>query len=273
VSLRDEEFREEFETQGYLAPAVEKLAAIVRKQLPDWFDFADELSSTLQRMIFRTSTAAAVDQKSFEPKPVAHAVLLRGVGNFQGAILMAERGMVIQARTLARSVLEDAFCMAALHDKPEVFLEHLRNDHNLARKSQAKAILKLVDPEKYDAAALKHVISEIPRLKNLGVDGLAELGALASQYVAYKVLSNDGAHPSAKSLERHMSFSEDRKGWNGFRVGPGKNPDIAEALNFALLAALPLGIGYTQILGDDEGNTALRPLVDRYHGLPDMRTL
>ena len=70
-----------------------------------------------------------------------------------------------------------------------------------------------------------------------------------------------------------MEFSEDRKGWNGFRIGPGQDPDIAEALNFAFLAALPLGIGYTQILGDDEGNTAMRPLMDRYQALPDMRTL
>lgn len=273
MGLSDEELRGEFEAEGFLAPAVQELAAIVRKQLPDWFAFADELSSTLQGIIFRTSTAAAVDQKSFEPRPVAHAVLLRGVGNFQGSILMAERGMVTQARILARSVLEDAFCMAALQENPGVFLEHLRNDHNLARKSQAKAILKFADSTKYDAAALEQAIADIPKLKNLGVDGLAQLGALASQYLAYKVLSNDGAHPSAKSLERHMNFSEDRKTWAGFWVGPGRSRDIVEALNFACLAALPLGIGYTQVLDDGVGNTALRPLVDRYEGLPDMRAL
>ena len=49
-------------------------------------------------------------------------LLMRSSRLFQSVVLMAERGMVVQARTLARSIVEDSFVAGALTTKPdEVF--------------------------------------------------------------------------------------------------------------------------------------------------------
>lgn len=268
----DEVFRDEFEVTGFLSPSMADFQAEVRAKLSDWFSVADDVSFAMQRAVIRNSKEAAEGQLMRGRKPITQAVALRAVSNLQGAIIMAERGMAIEARTLARSVLEDAFCVAALHDDPDAFLEHLETDHALARKGQATAILNLGSKGKFDEKAIRKVIDGIPKLRNLGMQGLAKLGPLAQQYLAYRVLSNDGAHPSATSLRRHVDVSSDNSTWAGFRIGPARDRDIVEALNFAMLAALPVGIGYTTIMEDVAGNEEFGTLSDRYQALPDMKS-
>ena len=265
------DFTSQFEASGYLAPMMSEASARFRSENEEWFALADGVSSALQRMAFKNMEAAATQSNSFEQKSVSHLVLLRSAGNLQGAILMAERGMVIEARTLVRSVLEDAFCMAALHDQPDVFLDHLKGDDALARKGQAKAILKAGKFKHMSETELNAFIAGIPKLKNLGMEGVAQLGPLRDQYLAYRVLSNDGAHPSATSLARHMAFNDERTAWTGFLVGPGRKAQIVEALNFAVMAALPIGIAYSVMLGDDESNEEFARLGEVYRALVNAR--
>lgn len=269
----ENDFRREFETTGYLSPIMSDVISTLRARMSGWFGLADAVSSTLQQMAFRNTEAVVMDSLSFEQKPVSHCVLLRAVSNFQGSILMAERGMIVPSRIMARTVLEDSFCIAALHDQPEEFLEHLAVDDKLARKGQATAILanSTIDPSKEEK--LRAFIANIPSKKNLGPAGVAALGPLRAQYLAYKVLSNDAAHPSATSLMRHMSYNVAKTEWLGFKVGPGNDREIVESLNFAIMAALAIGVAYSTIVSDMDANEQFGALSRRYHDLPDTRDL
>lgn len=267
----ENDFRRQFETTGYLSPIMSDVVSNFRERMCGWFGLADDVSSTLQQMAFRNTEAATMDSLSFEQKPVSHCVLLRASGNFQGAVLMAERGMIVPARIMARSVLEDSFCIAALHDKPQDFLDHLKVDDKLARKGQAKAVLANGKLDPANEEKLRAFIASIPRLENLGMAGLADLGPLNTQYLAYRVLSNDAAHPSATSLMRHMSYNDARTEWLGFKVGPGKDLEIVQSLNFAIMAALAIGVAYSTIVGDKGANEQFGELSRRYHDLPETR--
>lgn len=267
----ENDFRREFETTGYLSPIMSDVISAFRARMSGWFGLADEVSSTLQQMAFRNTETTMMDSLSFEQKPVSHCVLLRAVSNFQGSILMAERGMIVPGRIMARSVLEDSFCIAALHDQPQEFLENLKVDDKLARKGQAKAVLANGKVDPANEEKLRAFIASIPRLENLGMAGIAGLGPLNVQYLAYRVLSNDAAHPSATSLMRHMSYNQARTEWLGFKVGPGNDWEIVQSLNFAIMAALAIGVAYSTIVGDTDANEQFSTLSQRYHELPETR--
>src|SRR5713101_7073425 len=75
---------------------------------------------------------------------LAARLLMRGMSAFQGAIVMAERGMTTEARTLARSCFETVFCLGALRKDPR-FVEAFTRDDASRRKKLACALLKLDD--------------------------------------------------------------------------------------------------------------------------------
>jgi len=269
--MTPEEIQRGFGSEGFLSEVMGEFARAIREdEAPHWFDLADDLSAALTRAAFRNSENAAVEQTSFQQRPVAHALLLRSLASFQGVVLMAERGMVTQARCLARSCLEEAFAMSGLHDRPDAFLRHLRDDEAAARKGQAKAVLATGDERRYDAAALRKLIAESPKNRGLGVNEVADLGPLSDLYLAYKILSDDGAHVTVRNILRHMSMSPDGKEWRGFSVGPARTREIVEALNFALMAFLSVGVAYSNLIGDLEANRELSGLSNRYHALPNM---
>ena len=54
------------------------------------------------------------DKKAF----LAALLFVRGLSSFQAAILLAERGMIQDARTITRSCFETVFCFGALHKDP-----------------------------------------------------------------------------------------------------------------------------------------------------------
>lgn len=185
---------------------------------------------------------------------------------------MVERGMVTEGQTLARGLLENAFCMAALHDQPDEFLKLLKADAEAARREQGRFVIAqgLLGSKDADTQKrLADVVESIGRDPSfLSPKKVAAMGPLTRQYLAYQKLSNDAAHPSAASLHRFMATTSDRSGWN-YRWGPGKQNELAFTLSQAIHAAIPIGIGFTQVTGDTEHNEQFRPIADRLQDLPE----
>jgi Family of unknown function (DUF5677) len=265
-----DERRSSFEAEGFLGTHMSEDIAGIRLQIRDWFELARDVSRELQAAAVR-----GVERNrgsNWDPATVATRLLLRSCGTFQGIILMVERGMVTEGQTLARALLENAFCMAALHDKPDDFLSLLKADAEAARREQGQFVIAqgLVGSE--DAETRKRLAEVIDAIGTdpsfLSQKEVAGMGPLTRQYLAYQKLTNDAAHPSAASLHRFMSTNADRSGWN-YRWGPGKNSELAFTLMQAIHAAVPIGIGYTQITGDAEHNERFRPIADRLEALPE----
>lgn len=257
-----------FSADGYLGTHAGEDIAAIRAENSEWFDLVEDLNRALQAT---ASRAIEVHHgTSLDPAAVATRLVMRACGSFQGSILAAERGMVTEALTLARSLFEAAFCMAAMLDDPAHFMEGLAADAEAARREQAKFLVAQGLPAN-DAATLdrlKEVIEEIgkqPRM--LSPKQLATTGPLIKLYLAYQKLSNDAAHPSVASLHRFVATTVDRSGWR-YRWGPGKADEIAFALQQAAQAALALAVGFTEFTADHENNRKLGPLSDRLLALP-----
>jgi hypothetical protein len=244
---------------GFLSDQLQGDISKFRENNADWFALLDDLAICLQQTA--SKACDTVKGSPFEPHPLGLLVLHRSNGLFQGAIIMLERGMIVEAKTLTRSVLECAFVMAGLHDKPEDVKAMMISDMDAAKKGQAKAILKSGAGK--DTQALEDRIKEFGKVKNLSIDELAELGLLKGLYLHYRVLSNDAAHPSGKSLRRHMNFAPDGASWGGYLFGPGGDVEIASTANTLAMIGVALGVAFQQMIGDTENNARMGDLAAR----------
>lgn len=210
---------EAFEESGYLGGSLAEYKMALRVEIPDWLDLADDVNKALMQVAaFGTNT---VKTSTWDPKAVAVRVLLRSCGTFQGVILLTEHGMVAESRTLARSLIEDAFAIAALHDAPDTFLKMLKDDSNQSRRRQANFMMaENLIKDQVANDKLKDAMDKVEKADILSPKKVAALGPLLKQYLSYQRLSDDAAHLSAKSLDRHVMTTPKRDGWH-YRFGPG----------------------------------------------------
>lgn len=244
----------------------------VRKNVPHlieanagWFVLVNELIASLQTTAIKASKH--VKGSPFDKLPLSLLVLHRANGQVQGAAILLERGMVVEARLLLRALLESAFLMAGIHDNFEIVKAMLIEDMAAAKKGQAKFIVKQGISHKIPQ--LEERIKEFGKVQNLPIDKLAELGPLKDMYLLYRIISNDAAHPSGKSLSRHMRLVEG--GWNGYLLGPADSPEVSETADQLIMAGIALGIAFQQMVGDTENNAILGQVAERYYPLRDGR--
>jgi len=260
-----------FEDAGYLSTQAEQIRADVRSDNPEWFQLAEDLNAILVRIAFHATNTVKTD--NWAPQAVATRILLRASGTFQGAVLLAERGMTAEARILARSLIEDAFCIAAIVSKPGEFLALLKEDSEGSRKRQGQFIETRGLVAKGDARdKLLAAIDALGKPSTMNVKHLAHLGALTNQYLAYQRLSDDAGHTSASALEHHVQRSPDGSGWH-YKSQPATKDENAATLHHILLGAMPIGVGITELLKDEANGRDLGPIIDRFAAMPPVETI
>jgi hypothetical protein len=258
--------RDGFAETDFLSVEITKSVPLLRAENQDWFRLSEDLNAVLMRTAINAT--ATVHDPSISPRAVAVRMLLRSCGSLQGVVLLTERGMVTEGRTLARSLYEVAFCVAALIDRPDEFVGRLRDDAEASRKKQADFILaeKLLD-DATKLEKLRAALKAMRKTQRMNMKSVAGLGALLNQYLAYQRLSDDSVHISIRSLHRHVLVDENRSGWN-YQWCVGTREANAATLHHATLAGISIGIGITQLLGDTEGNSAFAGLAERQEAMP-----
>jgi hypothetical protein len=229
---------------GFLSPKMEPVIADLRKVNAIWFVFAADLNRTGQRILqnFQPSGSVAVRDV------VAVALLMRTLSNFQGTILMAERGMAVEAGTLARCCFENAVFMGTLRNEGDKFLSEMQMSDRFSVKTTARWLVRMPDRLEHAPRGAKQrlegLIQEIgkqmPRFETATFRALAQRAGLDDAYVHYAILSRQAAHPSAQSLDRYFIRGRGAFPLQGMRWGAyASDPDeIGLTLNMACLAVL-----------------------------------
>ncbi|OAJ56900.1 hypothetical protein A6V36_32430 [Paraburkholderia ginsengiterrae] len=218
---------------GFLSNDVTHWIGKHRADNAAWFSFAERLNRLGQSLLHGLSVTTGEGQDS---RLLAMLLFTRTLSNFQGAILMAERGMIVEARTLARSCLESTFCLAAMECGKEDFANEFRRATLQSRKARANFILKVPDRLQYtDVESADRLrayaarLNEYPEdLSSLKFEQLAERVGLADMYLFYRQLSADSAHPSIEALCRYIGDAGNVK-W-----GPNcDSTEIGDTVNIA----------------------------------------
>jgi hypothetical protein len=236
--------------QGFLSPDITAWIDKHRAENRAWFALATNLNSIAQRELLLLEPAAE-DNEAI----VAAQLFVRGLSSFQAAILLAERGMVLDARTITRSCFETVFLFGALH-KDRGFLEKfeqadVHNKKTFANAQLAGRVKLLPEAAETLTQFLEDLGQSGEKGRPLNLKEVADAAGLRNEYdVYYRGLSNDAAHPSLIALKRYCEVDANNE-LKGLRWGPDVK-DVEETLVFSCTACVYLVAFMAERLGHAE---------------------
>lgn len=194
--------------RGFLSPAIEFVQAQYRREYSQAFSEVEELSDIAQALMM----AAGIRRN--EIHMLASLVFLqRAIRNCQAAIILCERGMVVEAQTLTRTALEVTFYAAALIKDASVYSK-IERSGNIAERKQANGIigtgstLGLTEDQR---VVLQPVIQ-----RGEGDDGKFDAyqaagvaGLLPLYETIYRGFSGTASHATFRSLDSSFVETED----------------------------------------------------------------
>jgi hypothetical protein len=241
---------------GFLSPDNESFIDEYRRKYRDWFDLIYRVNCYGQT-IMADAELKVTEKGAADPKLIALLLLVRTLSNYQAVVLLAERGMVVEARTLARSCYENVYCMAALQQDGEAFVKRMVDDDAVSRKKMANALLRRAGAlEQAGAGAAERLEGNVanidaraPDAVRLVLEQAAEKAGVGDLYLFYRQLSWDSAHPTVQALSRYFSGDRHQLWW-----GPEtKGDEIADTLSITLAAVFGVfTIARDMLLGGSE---------------------
>lgn len=261
---------------GYLSEDIGKWSAEQRAWHPEHFRLVTEINRTgevVQRHLSRLPrTTQAV---------LASGYFVRALQSYQGAVLMAERGLFTEALTLCRSTLETLFYLGAIRRDPS-FGEQLGQNHIHDMKKSAASYIEALEGDA-DGEATKTLEVAISEVEKMGIKPTAlKIWAVAKKanmekyykgwYMDYSV---GAAHPTVIALDPIWARSgptEEPTGvsWGIYKSDKRDMPDVL--LKIALLGILVIremnDVLRIKFVGDElEQHTRLHlKLLDRVSG-------
>jgi hypothetical protein len=201
------------EKSGFLS---EEIANWIRKHRVEnhkWFSLCEEINefshATMLSMTIHNEDLIEL---------ISVSLFVRGMSNFQGSIIMAERGMVNESKALLRCLLECMFSIVAVEKDRNVLNQfvledlHQRKDYLKAYKRNQSAAVPQEGPPREELDKLLHNIEkeiEEKNIRKMQKRELAEKAGLVAIYdSAYKLLSGT-IHVNARDLEQYLELNED----------------------------------------------------------------
>jgi uncharacterized protein DUF5677 len=246
-----------FETHGFLSDEIESFRKIVRTREPfkEWFGFAQELNLFGSEAI----RAHTFDQNDTQRMTIS-ALFIRSHQSLQAAMVLVERGMIADARTLLRTLVEGTIAQIALAADVGVIDQLVAAHH----KHQLTICREMLADEKYreqlspsQIAQLETTISELDSLKGIpGKDprainwaDLAKTHCAELYLLLYRPLSADGTHTTVDSINRHIEADAELR-ITGLKGGP-ELTDIVDTLSIACLSFIWALNSFEQMRGTD----------------------
>ncbi|KQM56036.1 hypothetical protein ASE80_02935 [Pseudomonas sp. Leaf15] len=210
-----------------------------------------------------------IHANSWSAEAIAVRLLLPAAGVYQGALLMAQRGMHVEGRIMARSLLEVSFSVGALTSAQSKYIQMLRDDHLKSRRNRIQTLLNQ-DHAKTPAErkVLQEALESLSKsLELISPKILASMSPLEFQYYSYQCLSDESSHVSASSLEHHVNAYEERVYWE-YKIGAGPPAEIAKTLFYVLYAMHPILIGVAEVLKFEKYNDKFNKILTDFDALP-----
>lgn len=234
---------------GFFSPDIAAWAQQNRLQHASWFALADQLGRLSQRLLFEIGPPN--DGNSI-------AMLLiyaRAVTTYQAAILLAERGLPADSRTLARSFLETVMHFGAAMKDPE-FYKRLTAADRRHKQNIASPLVKMgSDKSGLDTSEIEKLESwladpEAPKPEKLPVERLMqdmELGEIYDTY--FRGLSGDAAHTTVLSLQRHC-ITDAQNNLIGTKWGPDGSDTTGTLMTLCSIMFYLLSWGRNSLTGE-----------------------
>lgn len=191
---------------GFLDPQIGTWITDCRQRFSKWFSLAENTNKLGLQVLFQLDAHNHVIHEL-----LLASLYLRTLHNYQGTLLMIERGMVTQGRVLARAMLDSVFPLVAIA-KDHSFAETYAHNHLLqqvkylekAKKLTSARIPEIDDPK--SSARAEELRSEIKRhgVKEIKTEQLAQRAGLTEWYLTAYALLSGTVHSRAGDLEEYL---------------------------------------------------------------------
>ena len=238
---------------------------------PQIFAVADRLIRATKEFVAQCALQVT-EHGILDPNALAYLLLCRTYANFVAAILLTQRRLVVEARTMARCCFEDAFLIAGLREQGRAFSDRMREDDEAGRKLRLKfareseAIFDSLEPEIQEA--VDAALSGIERSAFLTPKGAAKIGAFKELYLAYSQFSGDAAHPTLTALARYWRRDEN----NAIEIiadPKAKQDELVQTLLFASMAVLGILGTIDEMFGHVSAGKVLQSISEEIKSIQD----
>jgi hypothetical protein len=254
---------------------MEKFRATLRSvpAYKQWFEFAEDLNSLGLQMLDGLNVTLNDNQRL-----TIAALFVRAHKSLQATILLSERGLVGDARTVLRSAVEGAIASNALANDAQ-FLDQLIEAHHFNQRKKARLVLNNPDYRAiYSAkqiAEMERTIKDVDAIEAAAGRKLLDVtwSTVAAKHckdsydTLYRVLSSDGTHTTSDSINRMFDNDPSSKLITALKTGPDIS-NLVETIKAACLmflwAADPFARAYNQTAIHDR----LQQMLPRFVALP-----
>jgi uncharacterized protein DUF5677 len=238
-----------------------------------WID----LATALGQMGYDIVDGCSADIKTItaigEPKVISTMLMSRALSNFNGAVILLENDLVVEARILVRCCFENAVWVIALHAEGSEFAKKMLHADVSSKQARAELIFSRYGLQLPEATEEKirtqtrEMNKKYPKKKPLNPQDVAQAGQLRNGYLMYSQLSADAAHPSVEALYRHIAHPPGSQEII-LDVDPApKKVEVIQTWDWACYAMLFTCVGVNEILGGTPAGQKLNEMVDRYQAL------
>lgn len=202
----------------------------------------------------------------------ALALLARSTNQVRAVSVLVRAGHVVEARVIARCLVENLFLATALKEDPAGTVKKLEADHHQSRRARGTKILK--NARAFSGAQREQVREEIKRMEAelakprfLTPSDLAASTSAGEAYHVYAQLSADSAHASIDALERHV-IKDPEGELSGICVEPELASDEeAETLGWGCMAMLHIILAIRDLAGAAGANLEIEAAREGYFAI------
>jgi hypothetical protein len=219
-----------------------------------WDVLGDKTIATCEQVVMDAEFGDQ-NSKEFSVKLAAILLLCRTAHHFAAVRLLLTNKFVVEARTLARCCYENLFWIGGLTTKGPAFIEQMGADYDYRTRTLVNDLAAhdthdLTSDPDLEAKFTAFMDELNARSKGGAISHQAEaVGAdLKAGYTFYRVLSGDAAHPSARSISRHLDSTQEVLTITNQPLAIGDDEDI-ETFELACGALLSVCTGADMLVG------------------------
>jgi hypothetical protein len=128
-----------FQDEGFLSDTLNHCFREMT-ECSEWFNLAFRLNRWAHRFALTEREFEVEGNGLADVKALTSMLFFRALSNFQGCIVLADRGLIVEARTLARSCGESALSMFGAKFDPDHW-KALMDDEVKSRRSRARLLM------------------------------------------------------------------------------------------------------------------------------------
>ena len=106
--------------------------------LEDWKAHCTTIIQSAEKIL--RADVTITDKGFADPNFLALALLIRTISNLKGGMILLDARRIVEARTLARSCLENLYWTVGLYEEGDKFVKQMRDDELRYRKAASQAI-------------------------------------------------------------------------------------------------------------------------------------